>query len=139
MTVALEEVQLPAVAIGGLRDAAGLMAWERLTEAHAHARELLAGRTVWSINSTAIGGGVAEILRTMLPYARAGGVDARWLIVRAGADFFRVTKRIHNFLHEHLGDGGPLGPAQRSAYERVLDGAGWGVLAARERAGSAAG
>jgi trehalose synthase len=100
------------------------MAWERLTEAHAQARELLAGRAVWSINSTAIGGGVAEILRTMLPHARAGGLDARWLIVRAGADFFRVTKRIHNFLHEHLGDGGPLGAAERSAYERVLDGAG---------------
>ena len=32
----------------------------------------------------------------MLPYARAGGLDARWPIVRAGADFFRVTKRIHN-------------------------------------------
>ena len=127
MTVALEEVPLPDVAIGGLRDAAGSMAWERLIEAHARARELLAGRAVWSINSTAIGGGVAEILRTMLPYARAGGLDARWLIVRAGADFFRVTKRIHNFLHEHLGDGGPLGAAQRSAYERVLDGAGWAL------------
>lgn len=124
VTVALEEVPLPAVAIEGLRDAAGSMAWERLIEAHAHARELLEGRAVWSINSTTIGGGVAEILRTMLPYARAGGLDARWLIVRAGADFFRVTKRIHNFLHEHLGDGGSLGPAQRSAYERVLDGAG---------------
>ena len=124
MTVALQEVPLPEVAIEGLRDAAGPMAWERLTEAHARARELLAGRAVWSINSTAIGGGVAEILRTMLPYARAGGLDARWLIVRAGADFFGVTKRIHNFLHEHPGDGGPLGAAQRSAYERVLDGAG---------------
>ena len=47
---------------------------------------------MWSINSTAIGGGVAEFLRTMLPYARAGGLDGRWLIARAGADFFRVTK-----------------------------------------------
>ena len=99
----LEEVPLPAVAIGGLRDAAGSMAWERLTEAHARARELLAGRAVWSINSTATGGGVAEILRTMLPYAQAGGLDARWLIVRAGVDFFRVTKRIHNFSTSILG------------------------------------
>jgi trehalose synthase len=53
---------------------------------------VLAGRAVWSINSTAVGGGVAEMLRTMLPYARAGGFDARWLIVRAGADCFRVTR-----------------------------------------------
>ena len=44
VTVALKEVPLPAVAVGGLRDAAGLAAWERLSEAHAHAREVLAGR-----------------------------------------------------------------------------------------------
>ena len=67
------------------------------------------GRAVWSINSTATGGGVAEMLRTMLPYTRAGGLDARWLIMRGSPEFFRVTKRIHNFLHEHHGDGGPLG------------------------------
>ena len=127
VSVALEEVALPAAAIGRLRDAAGSMGWERLSDAQARVRELLAGRAVWSINSTAIGGGVAEILRSMLPYARAGGLDARWLIVRAGADFFRVTKRIHNYLHGQLGDGGPLGVAQRSAYERVIGEAGWAL------------
>jgi trehalose synthase len=115
VTVALQEVPLPAVAIGRLRDAADSTAWERLTEAQARARELLARRAVWSINSTATGGGVAEMLRTMLPYTRAGGLDARWPIVRAGAYFFGVTERIHNHLHGHLGDGGPLGEAQRNA------------------------
>ena len=58
---------------------------------------------------------------------RAGGLDARWLIMPGGADFFGVTKRIHNFLHGHLGDSGPLGEAERSAYERVIEGAGWGL------------
>ena len=47
--------------------------------------------------------------------------------MRAGADFFRVTKRIHNFLHGHRGDSGPLGAAQRRAYERVIDDAGWAL------------
>ena len=127
MTVALKEVALEAVPVGCLRAAAGPVAWERLRGAQARACELLAGRTVWSINSTATGGGVAEILRTMLPYTRAGGLDARWLIMRGSVEFFRVTKRIHNFLHEHHGDGGPLGGAERRTYERVIEDAGWGL------------
>ena len=74
MTVALEEVPLPEVSMGRLREVAGPIAWERLIDAQERAREVLAGRAVWSINSTAVGGGVAEILRTMLPYARAAGL-----------------------------------------------------------------
>ena len=121
MTDALEEVPLAAVPIARLHETAGPRAWERLTDAQARAGELLAGRVVWSISSTAIGGGVAEMLRAMLPYTRAGGVDARWLVVRGSADFFCVTKRIHNFLHGHLGDNGLLGEAERSSYERVIN------------------
>jgi trehalose synthase len=41
------------------------------------ARKLLAGRTVWNVNSTARGGGVAELLRALVGYARGVGVDAR--------------------------------------------------------------
>ena len=95
MIDALNDVPLSAVPIGRLRESAGPRAWERLTDAQARAGELLAGRVVWSISSTAIGGGVAEMLRTILPYMRAGGVDTRWLVVRGSADFFHVTKRIH--------------------------------------------
>ena len=40
--------------------------------------ELLAGRTFWNVNSTARGGGVAEMLRSLIGYARGAGVDARW-------------------------------------------------------------
>ena len=77
MTGALKEVALAAAPVGRLRETAGPIAWERLTDAQARAGELLAGRSLWSISSTAIGGGVAEMLRTLLPYTRAGGVDAR--------------------------------------------------------------
>ena len=124
MAVALKEVALEAAPVGRVHAAAGPVAWEGLCGAQARAGELLAGRTVWSINSTATGGGVAEILRTMLPYTRAVGLDARWLIMRGSVEFFRVTKRIHNFLHEHPGDGGPVGGNERSAYEGVIDDAG---------------
>ena len=48
----------------------------------AQARELLEGRVVWNVNATAHGGGVAEMLQTLLAYARGVGVDTRWLGAR---------------------------------------------------------
>src|SRR5690242_11711635 len=72
------------------------------------ARALLGGRSVWHVNSTASGGGVVELLRPLLGYARGLGIDARWLVIDGSADFFAVTKRIHNRLHGYDGDGGRL-------------------------------
>ena len=84
------------------------------------ARELLAGRVVWNINSTARGGGVAELLQSLVAYARGAGVDVRWTVIEGTADFFAVTKRIHNRLHGAMGDGGALDDAARAVYEQVL-------------------
>jgi trehalose synthase len=83
-------------------------------------RTLLAGRTVWNVNSTARGGGVAEMLATLLAYARGIGVDTRWAVIEGNEHFFEITKRIHNRLHGYPGDGGPLGDAERKAYEDTL-------------------
>lgn len=85
------------------------------------ARDFFQGRTLWQVNSTALGGGVAEMLRAFLPYALDSGVDTRWIVVSGTPDFFTVTKRIHNKLHGHPGDGGPLGEMERSAYRSVMD------------------
>ena len=52
-----------------------------------------------TVNSTAIGGGVAEILNRMVPLCNQLGVDLRWEVMKGGEDFFAVTKRIHNALH----------------------------------------
>jgi trehalose synthase len=57
------------------------------------------------------------MLRSLIGYARGGGLDARWLTIAGDPAFFRVTKRLHNRLHGHDYDGGPLGEAERSAYE----------------------
>src|SRR5271167_3027832 len=84
-------------------------------------RELLDSRTLWNVNSTARGGGVAEMLRSLIGYTRGGGADARWIVIEGDAGFFSVTKRLHNRLHGHDGDGGPLGEAERAAYERCCD------------------
>src|ERR1700710_720874 len=83
-------------------------------------RRLLAGRVVWNVNSTAQGGGVVELLRSLVPYARGAGVDARWVVIEGTPEFFAITKRIHNRLHGAQGDGGPLDEQARREYERVV-------------------
>jgi trehalose synthase len=85
----------------------------------AAARDEFAGRVIWNVNSTAAGGGVAEMLQSLIGYGRGAGVDARWLVIRGDPDFFRVTKRLHNRLHGTTGDGGPLGQGEREIYESV--------------------
>lgn len=84
------------------------------------AGEILAGRVVWNINSTAHGGGVAEMLRSLLAYERGAGVDARWLVIEGSPPFFAVTKRIHNRLHGFPGDGGALGAEEQAVYSSLL-------------------
>src|SRR5947208_2385860 len=85
------------------------------------ARKLLTGRVVWNINSTAVGGGVAEMLQSLLAYVRGAGIDARWVVIRGDETFFRVTKRLHNFLHGDAGDGEALGAAEKEAYRATND------------------
>jgi trehalose synthase len=84
------------------------------------ATRALGSRTVVNVNSTAVGGGVAELLETLLGYARGGGVATRWFVIEGDPSFFDVTKRIHNGLYGSSGDGGPLGAAEAEAYERTL-------------------
>jgi trehalose synthase len=83
-------------------------------------RELLDGRTVWNVNSTAKGGGVVELLRPLVGYARGLGIDCRWEVIGGDPGFFDVTKRLHNRLHGAEGDGRPLDDAARAKYERTL-------------------
>jgi trehalose synthase len=94
---------------------------ERFRAIAAAARSRLATRAVVNVNSTAAGGGVAEMLQTLLAYARGVGVDARWRVIEGDGRFFEITKRIHNHLYGTPGDGGPLGADQRRHYEGVLE------------------
>ena len=81
-------------------------------------REVFDGRVVWNVNSTARGGGVAEMLVSLLAYARGAGIDARWVVIAGNEDFFVLTKRIHNFLHGSSGDGGDLDDDERRDLRR---------------------
>jgi trehalose synthase len=59
----------------------------------------LQGRRVKMVNSTAVGGGVAEILNRLVPLLGELGVPTRWEVITGGEKFFAVTKGFHNALH----------------------------------------
>jgi len=61
--------------------------------------ERLKGKVIQNVNSTPMGGGVAEILNCMVPLLVELGVDTRWDIIKGGEQFFDVTKKFHNALH----------------------------------------
>jgi len=61
--------------------------------------EHLKGKVVQNINSTAVGGGVAEILTRMIPLLKQLGIDARWDVIKGNEKFFAITKKFHNGLH----------------------------------------
>ncbi len=56
----------------------------------------LSGKRIIHINSTKLGGGVAEILEWMIPLMQELGIDAQWEVIQGNADFYRVTKSFHN-------------------------------------------
>jgi trehalose synthase len=75
---------------------------ERFEKAQKAAREFcerMKGHALWNINSTAAGGGVAEMLRSMVGYIRGAGVDSRWSVIDGPRDFFEFTRRLHDALH----------------------------------------
>ncbi len=91
----------------------------RLRDRAAPVAERLAGRTVWMVNSTAQGGGVAEMLPTMVTLMDELGIRTRWFVIQTDREpFFRMTKGIHNLIHG-AGDPAALGGDARDVYEAV--------------------
>ena len=68
----------------------------------------LRGRRIEMINSTAVGGGVAEILNRLVPLAEELDLNIQWDVMSGAEDFFEVTKSFHNALH-----GEPYHPAPK--------------------------
>lgn len=114
------EVRVPGRPLARFAEVLEPAGFERCRAALREAAEQLRGRVVWHVNSTARGGGVAEMMGPLIGYARDGGADMRWMVVEGTPGFFTVTKRIHNLLHADPGDGGDLGPAERALYEGVM-------------------
>lgn len=93
---------------------------ERFLRLARRVADRLRGHTLWHVNSTAVGGGVAELLGSCLGYLATEGIDVRWLVIEGDPGFFDITKRIHNRLHGDFGDGGSLDTLERDHYERVM-------------------
>jgi trehalose synthase len=81
-----------------LEDYAGLLGAGEIEELRVLAKPLR-GRSIEMINSTAVGGGVAEILNRLVPLAEELELNMRWDVMTGGSDFFEVTKAFHNALH----------------------------------------
>jgi trehalose synthase len=91
------EVAKPTVVLPVLQDYAPIVGEPEILELRELARRL-AGRRVKMVNSTAVGGGVAEILNRLVPLMEEVNVPTHWEVITGGEKFFQVTKAFHNAL-----------------------------------------
>jgi len=75
----------------------------------------LSGKRIAMVNATSYGGGVAEILHSLVPLVRDLGLEIDWWVLEGSNEFFTVTKIIHNCLQ---GQGETLTPEARALYLR---------------------
>ena len=115
----VHEVDVPVRSLSRFEPLIGAGRYEEFRDAAAGSSERLDGRTVWNFNSTATGGGVAEMLEVLVGYIRDAGIDIRWHVITGDATFFAITKRIHNRLHGADGDGGELATSEAEHYAKV--------------------
>jgi trehalose synthase len=81
-----------------LDDYTGILGSGEIAELRALAGRL-EGRSIQMVNSTAVGGGVAEMLNRIVPLLDELKLSIRWDVITGGDDFFAITKAFHNALH----------------------------------------
>jgi trehalose synthase len=126
-------VEVPRLPVSRLEPVIGAARYAELARAADHVRPVLAGRAIWNVNSTATGGGVAEMLQVLVGYVQDLGIPIGWLVISGDAGFFAITKRLHNQIHGSP-SGAPLGAAEAGHYAQMLA-ANAVELAARVRPG----
>jgi trehalose synthase len=112
-------VEVPRRPVSVLEPIIGGARYGQLAGAADRVRRRLAGRTIWNVNSTATGGGVAEMLQVLVGYVTDLDIPIGWLVITGDARFFAATKRLHNQIHGDLA-GGPLDAADAHHYTRLL-------------------
>jgi trehalose synthase len=112
-------VKVPRRPVSLLKAVIGPGRYAQLAGAADQVRLGLAGRTIWNVNSTATGGGVAEMLQVLVGYVQDLGIPIGWLVITGDAEFFAITKRLHNQIHGSL-SGSPLGAAEAAHYAQML-------------------
>jgi len=116
----LSMVPVPHRPVARFESVIGGPRYRRLRDTADEFRQRLAGRRIWNVNSTAAGGGVAEMLQALVGYVEDLGVPTQWTVIDGDPAFFEITKRLHNRIHGAAGDGGELGPAESEHYAAVL-------------------
>ncbi|MDI6641280.1 MAG: glycosyltransferase [Elusimicrobiota bacterium] len=81
-----------------IKDYAGIVGESVIDELYLLS-ERLKGKIIQTINSTSVGGGVAEILNCIVPLLKELGINIFWDVIRGDSRFFQITKKIHNALH----------------------------------------
>jgi trehalose synthase len=117
----LNEVPIDPTSTECFREVLAAEDCERLGDALDRIHRVTQDAEVWHVNSTANGGGVAELLAGLLPYASGAAINVHWLVIDASDGFFEITKRLHHRLHDLAGDGGPLGVNEQRDYHRALE------------------
>jgi trehalose synthase len=114
------EVDVQAAAIEKFQPLLDGARWDELNATMRELAERLRGRTLWNVNSTARGGGVVELLSSLIPYDRGCGIQERWSVIDGSARFFNFTKRLHNLLHGADAGGLEISAEERREYESTL-------------------
>ena len=94
-----------------------IIGYEEIEKLRNQARRLK-GITLLHVNSTDTGGGVAEILKSLVPLFRGLGISCEWKVIRGTKEFFRITKSFHNSL-QGVGDKFRLTRDMAKEYQRV--------------------
>lgn len=81
----------------GIQDYKGIVGGDEINELVRLANRIK-GIKIVHVNATRYGGGVAEILKSLMPLMKSLGLDARWEVIKGDREFFTVTKSIHNAL-----------------------------------------
>ena len=95
-------------------------AWTKFDRAMSELAAMLRSRVVWNVNSTARGGGVAELLAALIPYSLGSGIEERWAVIEGSPAFFNLTKRLHNLLHGVESGGAGISEAERREYDMTM-------------------
>ena len=116
----LTQVPVPPLAVTDLEPVIGPARYTRLLTAATEFRARLGQRAIWTVSSTAVGGGVAEMLQVLVAYAEGLEIPIRWTVIGGDPEFFAITKALHNQIHGQVGSTGMVGPAAAGHYEQVL-------------------
>jgi trehalose synthase len=116
----LTSVDVPRRSVASLEPIIGAERYAKLLRTADQFRDRLEGRLIWNVNSTAAGGGVAEMLQVIVGYVVDLDIRSAWVVISGDAEFFAITKRLHNQIHGFATDG-LLTSEDAEHYARMLE------------------